>query len=78
MASRFSRDRSQLVVSCGEGSEGVARKRLLKAAAAKAGLSLSEWARETLFQAAEVPAETLGDRVTRLELRVAKLEGSES
>lgn len=69
------RNRSQLVIALGDGPPGQVRKRKLELAAKRAQMSLSEWSREVLLAAAGAPADTLTERVARLELRLHTLEG---
>lgn len=75
------RDRAQIVISLGEGADGQQLRSVYERAAKRAGVSLSEWARDVLSEAAGVPERVseraflikLGLRVSELEQQVAKL-----
>jgi hypothetical protein len=77
------RERSQLVISLGEGQEGLRLREALDRAAKALGKPVSAWARETLLAAAgEGPGDPIieirlnGSEVTLLDLRA--IDGMQS
>jgi hypothetical protein len=70
------RHRTQLVVSLGEGEPGARQRALLDAAATKAGLKVTVWARRILLHAAGHTPEEAPTRseLDALQKRVSQLE----
>lgn len=75
MSSKPVRQRTQLVVHLGEGAEGRTLRRLLRAAAERAGFSnVSQWARAQLLAAAQVQGGGLRLTLEGLDQRLRALE----
>lgn len=74
------RHRQQIIVSLGEGAEGETRRVALDAAAARAGVPLSTWARRALLDAVNLQHDEAPTRaeLRALEVRVVALEGKKN
>lgn len=63
------RDRSHLVISLGEGAEGLRVRQALDASAERAGKPVSRWAREVLVEASQTKTATM-DPIVEVEMYV--------